>query len=129
MTRTRTRKSDITSESVGRLADIGKDASRSIKHEGRMVAPMQRVNAGSSLVTVWTAKIDSRGRITLPKAIRQHLGVVPGDKVEFELLPDGRGALIRAKPAKVIDGFPSPLADKTKEIVMLRKLNNAAPKR
>jgi AbrB family looped-hinge helix DNA binding protein len=110
----RTRKPDISSESIGRLADM---------------APMQRVNAGSALVTVWTAKIDSRGRITLPKAIRQHLGVGPGDKLEFELVPDGRGALMWAKPSKVVDGFSRPLTDKTKEGVMRKKLNNAVPKR
>jgi AbrB family looped-hinge helix DNA binding protein len=110
----RTRKPDISSESIGRLADM---------------APMQRVNAGSALVTVWTAKIDSRGRITLPKAIRQHLGVGRGDKLEFELVPDGQGALMRAKPSKVIDEFPSPLADKTKEAVIRKKLNDTVPKR
>ncbi|MBW4028861.1 MAG: AbrB/MazE/SpoVT family DNA-binding domain-containing protein [Acidobacteria bacterium] len=90
---------------------------------------MLRVNADSAPGTVWTSKIESRGRITLPKAIRQHLGIVPGDKVEFELLPDGRGALMRAKTPKAIDGFPSPLADKTKKAFMLKKLNKAVPKR
>jgi AbrB family looped-hinge helix DNA binding protein len=47
-----------------------------------------------------TYQMDSRGRITLPKHIRQHLGIGPGDRIEFELMPDGQGVLIRAKPSK-----------------------------
>jgi antitoxin PrlF len=30
-----------------------------------------------------------KSQVTVPKAIRQHLRVVPGQKVDFEPLPDG----------------------------------------
>ena len=33
-------------------------------------------------------KITSGGRITIPKAIRDHMGLTPGDKVEFEIIDD-----------------------------------------
>ena len=33
--------------------------------------------------TVATAKITSKGQITLPKEVRRRLGVGPGDQVEF----------------------------------------------
>lgn len=84
---------------------------------------MQRVKTVSAPVIVGTSTVDSRGRITLPRAIRQHLGVGPGDRVDFELLPDGR-VLLRAKPSKVING----LAGKTREIFMLKKVNKATPR-
>ena len=32
--------------------------------------------------------ITSGGRITIPKAIRDHMGLTPGDKVEFEIIDD-----------------------------------------
>ncbi len=36
-----------------------------------------------------TATVTSKGQITLPKPIRQCLGVGPGDRVAFHVLPDG----------------------------------------
>jgi AbrB family looped-hinge helix DNA binding protein len=35
------------------------------------------------------ATITSKGQITLPKRIRQRLGVKPGDRVSFRERPDG----------------------------------------
>ena len=62
-----------------------------------------------------TYKVDPRGRITLPKYVRQHLGVGPGDQIEFELLPDGGGVLMRAKPPKEVNGLANTLAEWTEE--------------
>jgi len=36
-----------------------------------------------------TTKITSQGRITIPKAIRQHLNVGTGDRIVFRILKDG----------------------------------------
>jgi antitoxin PrlF len=36
-----------------------------------------------------TSKITSKGQITLPKPIRDRLGVKPGDRVAFSERPDG----------------------------------------
>ena len=41
-------------------------------------------------------RMTSKGQVTIPKNIRQVLGVKPGDHVEFELLPDRR---VLVKPA------------------------------
>lgn len=35
-------------------------------------------------------RITKKGQVTLPKAIRDHLGVREGDEVCFEIAPDGR---------------------------------------
>lgn len=40
-----------------------------------------------------TSTISSKGQITVPKAVRDQLGLRPGTHVEFELTPEG--ALLR----------------------------------
>lgn len=40
-----------------------------------------------------------KSQVTLPKAMRQHLGVKPGDAVDYETLPDGRVAIVAARAA------------------------------
>ena len=44
--------------------------------------------------------ITVKGQVTLPKAIRQHLGVQPGDAVDYETLPGGRVAIVAAVGAR-----------------------------
>lgn len=39
---------------------------------------------------VATATITSKGQLTLPKEVRDRLGLHPGDKLEFLFSPDGR---------------------------------------
>ena len=40
-----------------------------------------------------------KSQVTLPKAIRDYLGVSPGERVTFEPLPDGRVAIAAASPS------------------------------
>ena len=35
-------------------------------------------------------KITTKGQVTIPKLLRDHLGLKPGSSVEFELTADGR---------------------------------------
>jgi AbrB family looped-hinge helix DNA binding protein len=35
-------------------------------------------------------KITSKGQVTIPKRVRDHLGVKPNAEVEFEVIADGR---------------------------------------
>lgn len=42
--------------------------------------------------------ITTKGQVTIPKPIRDHLGLVPGNRVEFERLPDGRIAIRKSLP-------------------------------
>jgi antitoxin PrlF len=35
-------------------------------------------------------KVTRKGQVTIPKAVRDHLGIKPGSKVEFELAEDRR---------------------------------------
>jgi AbrB family looped-hinge helix DNA binding protein len=43
--------------------------------------------------------LTAKGQITIPKPIRDRLGIVPGDTVAFELEPDGRIVLVKAAGA------------------------------
>jgi AbrB family looped-hinge helix DNA binding protein len=40
--------------------------------------------------------ITSKGQVTIPKPIRDRLNLKPGNKVEFELAPDGHVMLVKA---------------------------------
>ena len=49
--------------------------------------------------------ITATGRMTIPKAIREHLGVKPGDRVKFFVHPDGTVVLLPKKPLKSLRGM------------------------
>ena len=48
------------------------------------------------------ATITSKGQTTIPKDIRDGLGLKPKDKVSFTLLPDGT-VIMRAKKRSILD--------------------------
>lgn len=43
------------------------------------------------------AKITAKGQTSLPAEVRAKLGVGPGDRVEFDLMPDGTFSLRKAR--------------------------------
>jgi bifunctional DNA-binding transcriptional regulator/antitoxin component of YhaV-PrlF toxin-antitoxin module len=46
-----------------------------------------------------TLTVTSRGQVTFRKEVLQHLGILPGEKIEIDLLPDGRAELRAARHA------------------------------
>ena len=60
------------------------------------------------------------------KDVLQHLGIRPGDKIELDLLPDGRGVLKAARPAGTIASFVGLLAGKTQKVATIEEINEAA---
>ena len=38
--------------------------------------------------------VTSKGQVTIPKAVRDYLGIAPGSRVSFERTPDGRVELV-----------------------------------
>jgi antitoxin PrlF len=46
------------------------------------------------------SRVTRKGQVTIPKRVREHLGLEPGSVVEFELADDGRIVLVNvgAKP-------------------------------
>ena len=41
-------------------------------------------------------RVTRKGQVTIPKRVREHLGLEPGSVVEFELGADGRIVLVKA---------------------------------
>ena len=49
--------------------------------------------------------ITVKGQATIPKAIREHLGLKPGDRVKFFLHPDGSVVLLPKVPVRTLRGM------------------------
>ena len=72
-----------------------------------------------------TLTVTARGQVTIRKEVLQHLGIGPGDKIELDLLPGGRGILKAARPAGTIKGFVGLLAGRTKRVASIDEINAA----
>ena len=47
------------------------------------------------LLRYMTVTVTSKGQVTIPKQVRDRLGINPGSKVDFEVAEDGRAFLRR----------------------------------
>ena len=72
-----------------------------------------------------TLTVTARGQVTFRKEVLQHLGIKPGEKIELDLVPDGRGILQAARPSGTIGGFVGLLAGRTKKVATLEEINEA----
>jgi antitoxin PrlF len=52
--------------------------------------------------------ITTKGQATIPKAIRDYLGVKPGDRIKFFLHPNGNVVLLPKLPASTLRGIVKP---------------------
>ena len=52
--------------------------------------------------------ITAKGQATIPKAIREHLRLKPGDRVKFFVHPDGSVVLLPKLPASTLRGIVRP---------------------
>lgn len=73
-----------------------------------------------------TLTVSARGQVTFRKEVLQHLGVKPGEKIELDLLPDGRGVLKAARPAGSIRSFVGLLAGRTDQVATIEEIGDAA---
>jgi antitoxin PrlF len=49
-----------------------------------------------------------KGQATIPKAIREHLHLEPGDRIKFFVHPDGSVAILPKVSTSVLKGIVSP---------------------
>ena len=49
--------------------------------------------------------LTSKGQATIPKAIREHLGLKPGHRLKFFMHPDGSVVLLPKRPAAILRGI------------------------
>lgn len=55
-----------------------------------------------------------KGQVTLKRDLLHHLGVKPGERIDFEKLPGGELRVRAARPTGTIDGFFHALDGKVK---------------
>lgn len=70
--------------------------------------------------------VTTRGQVTFRKDILRHLGIRPGEKIELDLLPDGRAMLKAASPDSSIEDFIGRLAGKAKKTLTIEEMNEIA---
>ena len=73
-----------------------------------------------------TLTVTARGQVTFRRDVLQHLGVRPGQKIELDLLPDGRCVLKAARQTGTIAAFVGLLSGRTKKIATIEEINGAA---
>ena len=89
----------------------------------RITVPTPRTHEGSSMATL---TVTTRGQVTFRKEVLQHLGIKPGEKIELDLLPDGRGVLKAARPTGSISSFVGLLAGRSKKVATIEEISDAA---
>ncbi len=69
--------------------------------------------------------ITVKGQATIPKAIRKHLRLKPGDRVKFFLHPDGTVVLLPKLPASALRGM---IKSRRGRPVTIAEMNKAVAK-
>ena len=67
--------------------------------------------------------ITTKGQATIPKSIREHLGLRPGDRLKFFLHPDGTVVLLPKAAAPILRGL---LKSRRRRPVTIEQMNKAA---
>jgi bifunctional DNA-binding transcriptional regulator/antitoxin component of YhaV-PrlF toxin-antitoxin module len=84
------------------------------------------LDLGKETKRMKTLTVTERGQVTFRKDVLQHLGISPGEKIEWEKQPDGAITLRAARPLGTIDSFLGLLARRTRKIATLDEMNEAA---
>jgi len=70
--------------------------------------------------------VTERGQVTFRKDVLQHLGIGPAEKIEIDLLPNGKAALTAARSAGSIHALAGWLKHKTNgSVLSIDELNDA----
>lgn len=66
--------------------------------------------------------ITARGQTTIPRAIREHLRLKPGDRIKFFIHPDGSVVLLPKLPVSSLRGI---LKSRTRQPVSIADMTEA----
>jgi antitoxin PrlF len=83
-----------------------------------VVLLLQKCN-GDTMESALTVK----GQATIPKAIREHLRLKPGDRVKFFVHPDGSVVLLPKLPASALRGI---IHSRQRRPVTIQEMTEAA---
>jgi bifunctional DNA-binding transcriptional regulator/antitoxin component of YhaV-PrlF toxin-antitoxin module len=70
--------------------------------------------------------VTAKGQITLKRDLLKHLGVIPGERISFDMMPSGEIRMRAAKPTGTLESFFGILVGKTKKVVTINEMNEAA---
>jgi bifunctional DNA-binding transcriptional regulator/antitoxin component of YhaV-PrlF toxin-antitoxin module len=70
--------------------------------------------------------VTMKGQVTLKRDLLQHLGIKPGERVEFDKLPGGELRVKAARPAGMIDNFIGRHAGKVQKPLTIEEMNDIA---
>ena len=73
-----------------------------------------------------TLTVTTRGQVTFRKDVLQHLGIKPGEKIEMDLLPDGRAELKATQPKGSLRELAECLKGKTNgKVLTIEEIDEA----
>ncbi|EJF82518.1 AbrB/MazE/SpoVT family DNA-binding domain-containing protein [Candidatus Bartonella washoeensis] len=70
--------------------------------------------------------VTAKGQVTLKRDLLQHLGIKPGERIEFDKLPGGELRIKAAQPTCTIDSFIGRFAGKLKKPLTIEEMNEIA---
>lgn len=94
--------------------------------QSKAILPYDRtlcVDARNNVMAKLT--ITSRGQVTFRKEVLNHLGVHPGDKLQIDLLPGGKGLVKAATQTGRLSDFFGLLSDHSKKVATIEEMNQA----
>lgn len=77
-------------------------------------------------ITMTTLTVTARGQVTFRKDVLQHLGIKPGDQIDFDKLPGGELRVRVAHKTGSIKGFIGLLAGSTSKAMSIEEMNEIA---
>lgn len=69
-----------------------------------------------------TSTLTAKGQTTVPQEIREHLGLKPGDKIDYEIAPDGS---VRLRTRKVRLGDLAGILGKPPMVASIEDMDDA----
>jgi bifunctional DNA-binding transcriptional regulator/antitoxin component of YhaV-PrlF toxin-antitoxin module len=73
-----------------------------------------------------TLTVTARGQVTFRKDVLQHLGIKPGDQIDFDKLPGGELRVRVAHKTGNIKGFIGLLAGSASKVMSIEEMNEIA---
>ncbi|KXF74823.1 DNA-binding protein [Paramesorhizobium deserti] len=70
--------------------------------------------------------VTMKGQVTLKRDLLQHLGIKPGERIEFDKLPNGELRVKAARPTGTIDNFIGRHAGKARKPMTIEEMNEIA---
>ena len=70
--------------------------------------------------------VTMKGEVTLERELLQHLGVRPGERIEFDKMPGGEIRIRAARPAGSINDFIGRHAGKVSKPISIEEMNEVA---